>query len=449
MAERVVILIGHLDGVASPDRRMEERQRQGHVWGGRDGRRGRTLQPDCVSLAALCVWLVLASCSAEVQPIQMYLNSHKDCGTGDNKVPWHAVKPESLYSIKDDMSPPGRRTKPFVENCRMVFRSSTRDGRLCVFERVLRFHNGNVELKLFDGYEGSSDKRKVQVVSDEEFLTDVEWCTRGNILTLEMAKRKTWGSVDDVDIDLLVYHISSPHRKAYMDTTPFCDSRYELAHSRVQVASLDPSLPAGRVMAKCYLHFVYAGPEVRNICLIFDPVPTPDPDPSSASSSADLCPFNYTLHVVQQGKSTPVLSLRGCGKPFHQRRWCSNSTTNSTQVTLQLERHSPREEQRVLFHALVMDHRGGASTLPLLTSDEEVDSVNNNILVISMCATVFLIIIIASAVIAVWVRRRCKKPPEDVRRNGDMAYRDRMIPGCEDCPKAQNHYTDRPDVAKV
>ncbi|XP_076452094.1 uncharacterized protein LOC143287736 [Babylonia areolata] len=344
----------------------------------------------------------------------MFLNKQDDCGHGDSQVPWHKVDRYSLYNIKDDVSP-HTRTGTFLKDCEMVFRSTSSDGRLCVFQRQLQFDNDNMVLRLFDGQPGVDGKTKAdRIVNQDNPLASVEWCTTGRFLTLKMEPRSRDASAEDTEIDLMIYHMSSIHRQAFMDSSPSCSNSFEMDHSRVNVTNMDTRMPVLDLHRMCSLEFEYQGHEEnRTLCTIFIPVPGVNTQ----------CQVNYTLQVfefVQEGEKSRRLAHEwGCSRPFPE-RWCSNST----KISLRLSRHAGQEnENKALFHVLVMDHYGGSETLPSLRKTEG-NPVNRDVVIaLSVLGAVLAAVIAVIVVIFVWRRRRqTRKPLEPPRQNGENYY---------------------------
>ncbi|XP_076452090.1 uncharacterized protein LOC143287733 isoform X2 [Babylonia areolata] len=383
----------------------------------------------------LCWCLVLLlqlSLAASRQPIEKFLNSPVHCGHGDSQVPWHKVDRYSLYNIKDDVSP-HTRTGTFLKVCEMVFRSTSSDGRLCVFQRQLQFDNDNMVLRLFDGQPGVDGKTEAdRIVNLDNPLVSVEWCTTGRFLTLEMAPRTSAASAKDTEIDLMIYHMSSIHRQAFLDSSPSCSSRFEMDHSKINVTNMDTRMPVLDLHWMCSLEFEYKGHEEnRTLCTIFIPVPGVNTQ----------CQVNYTLQVfefVQEGeKSRRMLAQEGgCSRPFPE-RWCSNST----KISLRLSRHAGQEiEKEALFHVLVMDHHGGPETLPLLEKEaEDIPAKGIFVIALSVAGGVLVGVIIMVMVLLVLRRRQSRKSRE--KANGE-ATEDMLKNRTQN---GQNHYGPGPN----
>lgn len=108
----------------------------------------------------------------------VFLNSHAHCGPADTDVdtlPYKDVGESTIISIKDDVSP-NTNTDVFRE-CRIVFRSQRKDGRLCLMQKHFKIQPCEVRLELFDGWAGVDDVENPNVVSQgfAHFLCCSAW----------------------------------------------------------------------------------------------------------------------------------------------------------------------------------------------------------------------------------------------------------------------------------
>ncbi|XP_070178643.1 uncharacterized protein [Littorina saxatilis] len=381
----------------------------------------------------LCVstwFLAMApSCfSFELSFRELYLNSYVFCGHGDAKELWKAVDRTSVYNVKDDVrSDIG--TSPF-RSCEMVFRSTRRDGRLCMMQKQLKFDSFDVQLEIFDGWmdvDGLSEPNKT--LNHAQGLRSVEWCTSGRYLTIRVSENGQNPSMKDVEIDLMVYDMRSYHRKASMDSLPSCGSKFLMDGSQVNVTNLDPQRKVKDIFPECSLTFEYVGhKENRSLCLVFE---------SSLAANPRCSKLNYTLNIIshyqhpETGKTRKVLSgIRTCGQPT-PRQWCSNTTKISLELHRETKSGSTKTtEDAVMFYALVVDHNGGPETLPLLFDPpSESSSAHESLIVVVIVASVvFSIIIIAVIAVFLYRRHRSHSKQEEKPNKKEMQYNAPMLP---------------------
>lgn len=288
----------------------------------------------------------------------LYLNSYAHCGTDnrdDRGVPYSNIDENTVYNIKDEASP-AVDTRAWRE-CEIVLRSARSDGRLCVLQQQLKFDICHVRLELYDGWSGVDNVAAPNKTADcDHGLKSVEWCTSGRYLTIGTKKVGSRPDVKHINIDLLVYDMRSLHRKAYMDSLPYCGSTYQLDSSRVTVSNLDPGREVKNIFPLCSLTFEYVGLDSnRSLCVMFT---------SNSKSNLD-CEMNYTLKVYETipDQTQPVLrNIHSCQNES-QKRWCATGN----QIRFDLRREGlagdSTVEQYQVFTAHVMDHEGGPDTL--------------------------------------------------------------------------------------
>lgn len=289
----------------------------------------------------------------------LYLNSYAHCGTDnrdDRLVPFSNIDEHTVYNIKDEISSDVD-TRAWRE-CEIVLRSARSDGRLCVLQQQLKFELCHVRLELYDGWSGVDNVVAPNKTADcDHGLKSVEWCTSGRYLTIGTKKVGPRPDVKHINIDLLVYDMRSPLRKAYMDSLPYCGSTYQLDSSRVTVSNLDPDREVKNIFPLCSLTFEYVGLDTnRSLCVMF----------ASNSKNNPDCEMNYTLKVYETvpNQTQPAFkNVHSCQKES-PKQWCASGN----QIRFDLRREGfagdSTMEQYQVFTAVVMDHEGGLDTLP-------------------------------------------------------------------------------------
>ncbi|KAK7480506.1 hypothetical protein BaRGS_00027293, partial [Batillaria attramentaria] len=309
--------------------------------------------------------ILAAAASPTLTERTLYLNSYAHCGAPSsdvNRVPYNNVEEGTVYNIKDETSLKAN-TRAWRE-CEIVLRSARSDGRLCVLQRQLKFDLCHVRLELYDGWANVDGVVAPNKTADcDKGLMSVEWCTSDRYLTIGTKKTGSRPDVKHIHIDLLVYDMRSPHRKAYMDSLPYCGSTYELDSSRVTVSNLDRDREVKNIFPLCALNFEYVGQDVnRSLCMVF----------ASNARNGPNCGMNYTLTVFEIVQDNVTGYMRevirhehSCGKPSPV-RWCAASN----RIRLALKREDPLGETSMepygVFTALVMDHAGGPENLPFI-----------------------------------------------------------------------------------
>lgn len=350
-------------------------------------------------------WVLCAVLSQSLTEKDLYLNSYAHCGADnrdDKKVPYFNVDEHAVYHIQDEASPDVD-TRAW-RDCELLLRSSRSDGRLCLLQRQLKFTMCQVQLKLYDGWAGVDGvDRPNKTVDCNRGLKSVEWCTTGRYLTLGTKGSGPRPDVKHIDFKLLVYDMRSPHRKAYMDSLPYCSSTYLLDRSRVTVSNLDPYGEAKDIFPKCNLDFTYVGENAnRSLCMVF----------YSNVKKNPACVMNYTLNVyeMKEDNSTGRVIRNSAAKQVHSCqspspvKWCAS--TNRIQLELHRAEVKPRGlEPQGVFTAIVVDHLGGVETLPQLHREEGGDAESMNasmIIVVSVSiAAVFCVALLVLVIFLV------------------------------------------------
>ncbi|PVD36246.1 hypothetical protein C0Q70_03224 [Pomacea canaliculata] len=295
---------------------------------------------------------------------EMFLNSHAHCGPADtdvNTLPYKDVGESTIISIKDDVSP-NTNTDVFRE-CRIVFRSQRKDGRLCLMQKHFKIQPCEVRLELFDGWAGVDDVENPNVTIDcDHRLTSVEWF--------------------------------------FMDSMPNCGSKFQLDSSQVTVSNINPN--NHKTLFHCTLTFDYVGlEENRTVCLIFQ----------SGVDRSQCSNWPYKLTVLSQQLDQTKDKLEySCEKTLPE-RWCSNGTS----LRLELYRNKNggvqnETEKPNIFSVFVMDHIGGADTLPLVhkSMSSPVES-SSHLLLIILVAVILSLALLVSVFICIYFHI-CQKP---------------------------------------
>ncbi|XP_025081895.1 uncharacterized protein LOC112556766 isoform X2 [Pomacea canaliculata] len=350
-------------------------------------------------LGLLCFFMGLTCVASNYE---MFLNSHAHCGPADtdvNTLPYKDVGESTIISIKDDVSP-NTNTDVFRE-CRIVFRSQRKDGRLCLMQKHFKIQPCEVRLELFDGWAGVDDVENPNVTIDcDHRLTSVEWCTTGRYFTLGVAKHGLKPSMKTVEVDFEVYDIRNKNRQVFMDSMPNCGSKFQLDSSQVTVSNINPN--NHKTLFHCTLTFDYVGlEENRTVCLIFQ----------SGVDRSQCSNWPYKLTVLSQQLDQTKDKLEySCEKTLPE-RWCSNGTS----LRLELYRNKNggvqnETEKPNIFSVFVMDHIGGADTLPLVhkSMSSPVES-SSHLLLIILVAVILSLALLVSVFICIYFHI-CQKP---------------------------------------
>ncbi|XP_041356186.1 uncharacterized protein LOC121373568 [Gigantopelta aegis] len=242
---------------------------------------------------------------------QLYLDTYINCDKTFevNKVDEIVVEEEEKVYVNTRAAP----------QCTLTFKAKDPEGRLCVQITRLTFKNCNMELRFHDTLMVTNE-RTTTFHCNESYSLPMEWCSTDRYMMLFRFSESRQASVRDLDLIIIIRHISNRKRTVYLDAA--CNGVYPILQSVLTVNNRQLTGP-DNLPQNCSATFKYVGEDKNyTACLVFH---------------RQVTQCSYDLEVFDGINKSHVYS---CTQP-NPSRWCSKSGT----ITLKMIR---REVSRVI-----------------------------------------------------------------------------------------------------